>query len=183
VLLVGETGIGKTRICKLISEIYSQNLTSINLHSNTEASDFLGTFCLENSEIAWRDGPLVTAMINGDILLLDEINLAENSVIERLNALLENDDLYLPETDRTIKRHGQFKVIATMNPGTDFGKKELSPALRNRFTEIYYEIEKDIYFEIIKNLSERVIDDNKNNDDDNKNDDFNNDDNKNDNKN
>jgi midasin len=24
-----------------------------------------------------------------------------------------------------------------MNPGGDFGKKELSPALRNRFTEIW----------------------------------------------
>eukprot|EP00976_Prorocentrum_cordatum_P110011 1195120-Prorocentrum_minimum.AAC.4 len=27
--------------------------------------------------------------------------------------------------------------MATMNPGGDFGKKELSPALRNRFTEIW----------------------------------------------
>jgi midasin len=26
-----------------------------------------------------------------------------------------------------------------MNPGGDFGKKELSPALRNRFTEIWVE--------------------------------------------
>ena len=27
-----------------------------------------------------------------------------------------------------------FRVVATMNPGGDFGKKELSPALTNRFT-------------------------------------------------
>ncbi|MGL4500327.1 MAG: AAA family ATPase, partial [Planktothrix sp.] len=75
-LLARETRIGKTRICKIIAEIYGQNLTSINLNSNTEASDCLGTFCLENSEITWRDGPPVTALISGDILLLDEINLA-----------------------------------------------------------------------------------------------------------
>lgn len=30
-----------------------------------------------------------------------------------------------------------FRFIATMNPGGDFGKRELSPALRNRFTEIW----------------------------------------------
>lgn len=30
-----------------------------------------------------------------------------------------------------------FFVLATMNPGGDYGKKELSPALRNRFTEIW----------------------------------------------
>lgn len=30
-----------------------------------------------------------------------------------------------------------FKFVATMNPGGDYGKKGLSPALRNRFTEIW----------------------------------------------
>lgn len=29
-----------------------------------------------------------------------------------------------------------FLVLATMNPGGDFGKKELSPALSNRFTQV-----------------------------------------------
>lgn len=33
--------------------------------------------------------------------------------------------------------HPSFRILATMNPGGDFGKKELSPALRNRFTEIW----------------------------------------------
>lgn len=28
------------------------------------------------------------------------------------------------------------RVVATMNPGGDFGKRELSPALRSRFTEV-----------------------------------------------
>lgn len=33
--------------------------------------------------------------------------------------------------------HPEFFLFATMNPGGDYGKKELSPALRNRFTEIW----------------------------------------------
>lgn len=36
-----------------------------------------------------------------------------------------------------ITAHPNFLVLATMNPGGDYGKKELSPALRNRFTEIW----------------------------------------------
>lgn len=36
-----------------------------------------------------------------------------------------------------ITAHENFFVLATMNPGGDYGKKELSPALRNRFTEIW----------------------------------------------
>lgn len=34
---------------------------------------------------AWADGPLVTAMRRGDMILVDEINLAEDAVLERLN--------------------------------------------------------------------------------------------------
>lgn len=30
-----------------------------------------------------------------------------------------------------------FRLLATMNPGGDFGKKELSPALANRFTTLW----------------------------------------------
>jgi midasin len=39
--------------------------------------------------------------------------------------------------EATLHAHESFHVVATMNPGGDFGKKELSPALRNRFTEIW----------------------------------------------
>ena len=30
-----------------------------------------------------------------------------------------------------------FRLVATMNPGGDYGKRELSPALFNRFTSIW----------------------------------------------
>lgn len=33
----------------------------------------------------------------------------------------------------------RFIFVGTMNPGGDYGKKELSPALRNRFTEVWCE--------------------------------------------
>jgi len=33
----------------------------------------------------WVDGPLIIAMRHGDILLIDELNLAEDAVLERLN--------------------------------------------------------------------------------------------------
>lgn len=37
----------------------------------------------------WQDGPLVQAMRNGDLFLIDEISLADDSVLERLNSVLE----------------------------------------------------------------------------------------------
>lgn len=37
----------------------------------------------------WQDGPLVQAMRDGDMFLIDEISLADDSVLERINSVLE----------------------------------------------------------------------------------------------
>jgi midasin len=92
----------------------------------------------------WHDGPLVEAMKGGDVLLLDEISLADDSVLERLNSVLEPARIVVlaekggdNAEDSLVQAAPDFRLIATMNPGGDYGKKELSPALRNRFTEIW----------------------------------------------
>lgn len=49
----------------------------------------------------------------------------------------------------------KFVFVGTMNPGGDYGKKELSPALRNRLTEVWCEgcmVESDLRDIIIHNL-------------------------------
>ena len=42
-----------------------------------------------NAIFEWMDGPLVTAMKDGDMILLDEISLADDAVLERMNSVLE----------------------------------------------------------------------------------------------
>ena len=100
-----------------------------------------------NSIFEWYDGILVQAMNEGALLLVDEISLANDSVLERLNSVFESDrKLLLAEkpnsTSIEVVAQDKFRVVATMNPSGDFGKKELSPALRNRMTEIWI----DSYF-------------------------------------
>ena len=89
----------------------------------------------------WVDGSLVVAMKAGHHFLLDEVSLADDSVLERLNSVLEPErTLFLAEKgpyEALVKGAVGFQFLATMNPGGDYGKKELSPALRNRFTEIW----------------------------------------------
>ena len=198
VLLVGETGCGKTTIFQLISNYYKKELITINAHQNTETGDILGaqrpvrkrseiqsalTSILQKvlkvvdvdvtleellsaydkqtkedvppdvqAEITslrdslkilfeWCDGPLVNALKSGSFFLFDEISLADDSVLERLNSVLEPErSLLLAEkgtVDSFITAADGFQFFATMNPGGDYGKKELSPALKNRFTEIW----------------------------------------------
>lgn len=222
VLLVGETGCGKTTVCQLYSLLLNQRLHVLNCHQHTETSDFLGclrpvrgkekivqdlqsalletltaasagddervraytemelaqllaaydsvrsrvvrTLDNENavadhplhvqiqrvdtlkrryqSIFEWVDGPLVESMKHGDLILVDEVNLAEDAVLERLNSVLEpSRGLLLAEKGGDevdeITAAPTWRIMATMNPGGDFGKRELSPALRNRFTEIW----------------------------------------------
>ena len=206
VLLVGETGSGKTTVCQIIAECMRTKLHTVNAHQNLETGDLIGSqrpirnkdavdsqlsqelaqalnvlvggglstskelpklletydslksFEAEKIPLEWRsrlnsnrirskallewvDGSLLQAMRAGEHFLLDEISIADDSVLERLNSVLEpSRTLFLAEkgTDSTpVTADAGFQFFATMNPGGDYGKKELSPALRNRFTEIW----------------------------------------------
>lgn len=60
-----------------LNELEEIKLKLMHLHQNWQAI-FL-----------WQDGPLVQAMKSGDLFLIDEISLADDSVLERLNSVLE----------------------------------------------------------------------------------------------
>lgn len=60
------------------------------LHIVEEALYELSTYHKDwQSLFVWHDGPLVQAMRDGDMFLVDEISLADDSVLERLNSVLE----------------------------------------------------------------------------------------------
>ncbi|KAK3332440.1 hypothetical protein B0T19DRAFT_415687 [Cercophora scortea] len=223
VLLVGETGCGKTTVCQLLAEFKKQTLHIVNAHQNTETGDLIGSqrpvrnrgaildalfqdlkeaaglleYTAESVEelqawyrsltpadlaklpeplkakiksatgkskalFEWSDGSLVHAMKEGSYFLLDEISLADDSVLERLNSVLEpHRSILLAEKgvdDSFIRAVEGFQFFATMNPGGDFGKRELSPALRNRFTEIWVPSlseEDDVHDIIVSKLDAR----------------------------
>ncbi|MEW8026983.1 MAG: AAA family ATPase, partial [Candidatus Thiodiazotropha sp.] len=88
----------------------------------------------------WQDGLIPQAMRCGWWILLDECNLAEPQILERLNSVLEqNPTLVLTEHDNSVigaggeAVHPDFRVFATMNPAEYAGRSELSPAYRDRW--------------------------------------------------
>ena len=62
-------------------------------------------------------GLLVEAMRAGHWLILDELNLAPTDVLEALNRVLDdNRELFIAETQTTVKAHPHFMLFATQNP-------------------------------------------------------------------
>lgn len=54
-------------------------------------------------QFAWRDGPLLQALKKGHWILLDELNLASQSVLEGLNACLDHrGEIFIPELGKTF---------------------------------------------------------------------------------
>lgn len=54
----------------------------------------------------WVDGPLVQSMMEGKHILIDEISLADDSVLERLNSVLEPERiLVIPDKATVVSYH------------------------------------------------------------------------------
>ncbi|GFX29234.1 midasin [Trichonephila clavipes] len=79
-------------------------------------------------------------MRNGYWIILDELNLAPTEVMEALNRVLDdNRELFISETQKTVKAKQGFMVFATQNPPGHYGgRKILSRAFRNRFIELHF---------------------------------------------
>jgi len=81
---------------------------------------------------------LLQAVQNGDWVILDELNLASQSVVEGLNSLLDHRaTIYLPELDRSYTCHPSFRLFACQNPVLQGGgRKGLPQSFLNRFTQV-----------------------------------------------
>ncbi len=165
--LVGPTASAKTSIIRYLAYLTNSGFQRVSLAGQTDTADIIGQY--QSSEIrghyAWKDGTLLQAMKDGDYLLLDELNLAEPQILERINSLLDtgrivisehNNEVYMRHDiyDRMVdngnvkvkdisfnKIHPNFRIVAASNPvdARHQGRTKLSLAFRNRFREIWME--------------------------------------------
>lgn len=145
VLLEGSPGVGKTSLVTAIAAATGHNLVRINLSDQTDLMDLLGSDLPveggRSGEFAWKDAPFLAAMQQGDWVLLDEMNLASQSILEGLNSCLDHrGTVYIPELDRTFSRHPDFRIFAAQNPlGQGGGRKGLPRSFLDRFSIVHME--------------------------------------------
>ena len=154
VMIIGPKGTGKTSLVREYAIQKSKELESINFSLRTRESHLVGTKTLIDGNIGFDEGILVKSMKEGNILYLDEINAAEADVLLRLDeALDDRRQVILKESDgQIIKAKDSWFVIATINPLTHVGTKELPPQILSRFPvriRLDYPPE-DVEYQIIK---------------------------------
>lgn len=141
VALEGETSASKTTAVLYLAHRLGQAVVRLNLNGQTDAGDLAGRFVPSDRGWQFQEGALPRAMRHGYWLLLDEMNLAEPQILERLNSALELPATFvLSEGPGTVFGPGGdvevaagFRLLATLNPANYSGRSVLSPAFRNRW--------------------------------------------------
>jgi len=154
VMIIGPKGTGKTSLVREYAIQKLKELESIKFSLRTRESHLVGNKKLIDGNIGFDEGILVKSMKEGNILYLDEINAAEADVLLRLDeALDDRRQIILKESDgQIVKAKDSWFVIATINPLTHVGTKELPPQLLSRFPvriRLDYPPE-DVEYQIIK---------------------------------
>lgn len=145
ILLEGSPGVGKTSLVTALASASGQKLYRINLSEQTDLVDLFGSDLPLNGsatgQFAWSDADFLKALKEGHWVLLDEMNLASQSVLEGLNAVFDHrGTVYIPELDRSFSRHPGFRIFTAQNPlNQGSGRKGLPKSFLNRFTKVYVE--------------------------------------------
>ena len=158
-MLEGSPGVGKTSIIETLGSITRNKVVRINLSEQTDLSELFGAdlpaINPENKQqhFQWIDGPFLLALKQGHWVILDEINLASQSVLEGLNSCFDHrGEIFISELNRkfTINKT-QTKIFACQNPYLQGGgRKGLPKSFLNRFSKVYInKMSSDDLFDIL----------------------------------
>jgi hypothetical protein len=135
--ITGLSGNGKTMMVEQACAKANREMFRVNITIETDEDDLIGGFRLINGATVWHNGPVVSAMERGAVLLLDEVDLASNKIM-CLQPILEGKAIYLKKINKLVTPAPGFTVVATANTkgrGSDDGKFIGTNILNEAFLE------------------------------------------------
>jgi len=133
----GLSGNGKTTMIEQACAKLKRECIRVNISIETDEDDLIGGNTLIDGNVVYREGPVLTAMKRGAVLILDEIDRGSNKMM-CLQAILEGKPYFNKKTGETIYPKAGFNVIATANTkgrGSDDGKFMSAQILDDAFLE------------------------------------------------
>lgn len=133
----GLSGNGKTTMVEQACAKLKREVMRVNISVETDEDDLIGGNTLVDGNVVYREGPVLTAMKRGAILILDEIDRGSNKLM-CMQAILEGKPYFNKKTGETVYPAKGFNVIATANTkgkGSDDGKFISAQILDDAFLE------------------------------------------------
>lgn len=136
-LIEGPVGAGKTVLAQAASRALGRRVIRIDGDSRYTEQKLAGTFdpaltlAKGYNEESFLPGPLVTAMREGALLFVNELNRMPESVQNILLPAMDEGILHVPHLGSVSARAG-FQIIATQNPREFVATSQLSEALLDR---------------------------------------------------
>jgi MoxR-like ATPase len=137
VYISGMSGNGKTFMVEQACAKLNREFIRVQVNPETDEDDLLGGFRLVDGETVFAKGPVLKAMENGAILLLDEIDRATNKIM-CLQGILEGKPVLVKKTGEVIVPAPGFNIIATANTkgkGSEDGRYTAASIIDEAFLE------------------------------------------------
>ena len=136
ILLVGETGTGKSHVLRLTAYKLKLPYVRVQLYDAISPEDLFGSWIPSGEGgFAWQDGVLTHFMRHGGMFVADELNGAKPGANFVFHSITDYERrMTLTQKDgEVIYAHPDFVFCATMNPEYE-GTKPLNKALFDRFS-------------------------------------------------
>ena len=137
VFITGLTGNGKTTMVEQVCSKLKRDCIRVNVSIETDEDDLLGGSTLIDGNVTFREGPVIIAMRQGAVLLIDEIDRGSNKLM-CIQGILEGKPYYNKKNNELVYPAPGFTVIATANTkgqGSDSGKYIAAQILDEAFLE------------------------------------------------
>ena len=156
VLLLGETGSGKTHLVRHFAYKKSLPYVRVNLNGGTTADELIGHWVpKKEGGFRWQDGVLTMFVRNGGVVALDEVNACPAEILFSLHSLTDDErTLTLTSKDgEVVRAHPNFFLVATMNPDYE-GTRPLNAAFKDRFkVKLFFDYDIAVEKELIDDES------------------------------
>jgi MoxR-like ATPase len=139
VYITGHSGNGKTLMIEQVCASLGREMIRVNITKRTDETDLIGSYELIDGSTIRREGPVITAMRRGAVLLLDEVDLGTEDLL-CLQPILEGKPYFDKKTGEVIHAAFGFNIYATANTkgkgdadGRYLGANIMNEAMLERF--------------------------------------------------
>ncbi|KAH0624441.1 hypothetical protein JD844_031871 [Phrynosoma platyrhinos] len=104
ICLIGEKGCGKTVVAKEFAATLGYHIEPLMLYQDMTARDLLQQrYTLPNGDTSWRPSPLITAALEGKLVILDGIHRVNPGTLAVLQRLIHDRDITLYDGTRLLR--------------------------------------------------------------------------------